>query len=602
MSSKSIPSKSSIFSGLRSTAGRWILLGILVGVVSGLGASAFFYALEWVTHTAFDTLAHAPMASPAGEEIFAPGPPAEKNNWLFFILPVIGGLISGILVYTFAPEAEGHGTDAMIDAFHNKRGVIRSRVPFVKSLATIATLGLGGSAGREGPIAQIGAGFGSWIATKFGLSARDRRIMLLAGTAGGLGAIFRSPLGGAITAIEVLYSEDFESEALIPSIISSVTAYAIFASIFGYDKIFAIPPLAWRGTQELAIYVMLGLICVPVGVFYIRAFYGMRDKVFRKLRKLPRFLLPAIGGLGVGILGLVIPEAYGSGWGTIQLALFGKLTIWMMLLIMLAKIAATSLTIGSGGSGGVFGPTLFIGGMLGGVVGQTAELMFPEVVSHTGGYVLVGMAAFFAGVANAPIGALLMVCEMTGGYDLLVPLMLVSVVAILFTRKWSIYERQVKDKFQSPAHLGDLTIDILEEMTVADAYQPDDSINPLPEGMRFGDFRRLVAGTSLSHFPVADRHGRLCGLVSLKATRPGIFEEGLDELVIISDIASPLVTVYPEDNLHEALQKLLKHSYTQVPVIEESDPNHIVGYLRHEDLIHAYHQEILRRKGPDGND
>ena len=583
--------------GRLATAPRWVLLGVLVGVVSGLGAVAFFYALETVTHFAFSTLAHSPIPVPDGEKLFHDPPAQNPVRWIFFILPVIGGLVSGFLVYRYAPEAEGHGTDAMIDAFHNKQGKIRSRVPFIKSLATLATLGLGGSAGREGPIAQIGAGFGSWVAQKFNLSVKERRILLLAGTAGGLGAIFRSPLGGAITAIEVLYSEDFETEALIPSIISSVTAYAIFASVFGFNKIFAIPDFVWTNLVELPFYVILGLLCVPFGLFYVRFFYFIRDS-FRKIR-LPKMVLPALGGLGVGLIGLFIPQAYGAGWGTIQLALVGKMAMTSMLLILVAKIITTSLTIGSGGSGGVFGPTLFIGGMLGGVVGSAVNAIFPGLLSQPEAFVLVGMSAFFAGVANAPIGAMLMSCEMTGGYDLLVPLMLVSGIAILFSRKWSIYEKQVKDKFSSPAHIGDLTINVLEEMTVQHAYREGVGTRALPNNMTFGQFRRLIVETDASYFPVQNAQGILIGTVSIKSTRSGIFEQGLDNLVLLSDIVSPVVTATPDDNLYTALVKFLKYNYNQIPVVDPEDPNKILGTLRHEDLIHAFHKEVLERKKSD---
>jgi CIC family chloride channel protein len=214
-------------------AGPIIAHSVLVGLLSGAGAIAFFYILEWMTHLAFNQGAGVQLVAPAGENLFE-GRSGLWLPWLFFLLPIVGGLVSGLIVYTWVPEAEGHGTDAMIEAFHKKRGLIRTRVPFLKAAANIATLGTGGCAGREGPIAQIGAGLGSWLAVRFGLTTRERRVLLLAGTAGGLGAIFRSPLGGALTAVEVLYREDFESEALLPSIISSVTAYAVFSSVFGY--------------------------------------------------------------------------------------------------------------------------------------------------------------------------------------------------------------------------------------------------------------------------------------------------------------------------------------------------------------------------------
>ena len=253
----------------------------------------------------------------------------------------------------------------MIRAFHRARGVVRPRVPLVKAIATIVTLSSGGSAGKEGPVAQIGGGIGSLLGTALGLNARDRRILLLAGTAGGLGAIFRAPLGSAITAIEVLYREDFESDALIPCVISSVTAYVVFVLLVGGQRIFAVPEFPLFTPIELPGYVLLALVSVPVGRVYIALFRIMRQRVFAKLPG-PRALRPMLGGLCVGAIGFFVPEAYGVGWGYLQRAIDGQIVVGALALIVAAKILATCFTVGSGGSGGVFGPTLFIGGMLGG--------------------------------------------------------------------------------------------------------------------------------------------------------------------------------------------------------------------------------------------
>jgi len=574
---------------------RWIFYSMAVGALTGLFACAFFYLLEGMRTLNFNVLAGMPLRSASSDSlVHLPTSPVARH-WVFFLLPAVGGLVSGLLVYRFAPEAEGHGTDALIDAFHNKKGEIRTPVPFVKAVATIFTLGSGGSAGREGPVAQIGGGLGSWMSRRLGFSVRDTRKLLLAGTAGGLGAIFRSPLGGAIIAIEVLYREDFESEALIPCIISSVTGYAIFSMIFGHAKILEVPAYYWRNPLELPFFAFLGLLCVPVGIFYVRVFYFARNRLFRSL-KVPRYVKPMIGGLAVGCLGLALPEVYGAGWGYLQSALNGEMTIRLMLIVALVKIAATSFTVGSGGSGGVFGPTLFIGGMLGGAVGEICHHFFPHIVTTPEIFVLVGMCAFFAGVANAPIGALLMTTEMTGSYyGLVAPLLLVSVIALLFTRKWSIYENQVTDRFDSPAHIGDLTVNILEQMRVRRIYTPEAQPMGLQSSMSFAAFRKMISETDRNYFPVYDGP-RLSGIVSLKTVRPILFEQDVDSILVVKDVSVPLVTITPEESLYSALIKFLRSGYTQLPVVDPQAPDAVLGYLRHEDLMMAYNKEILHRK------
>jgi len=576
--------------------GRLVLFSLLVGVISGLGAAAFFYALAWAKLFALEYLAGYPVLEPPGERILHVHLAGAFRPWVLFLIPAVGGLLSGLLVYTFAPEAEGHGTDAMIDAFHNKDGFIRGRVPIIKSLASIITLSTGGSAGREGPIAQIGAGFGSWLGQVFKLEARERRLLLLAGTAGGLGAIFRAPLGGALTSIEVLYKEDFETEGAITSIIASVAAYTVYTFIYGHGSIFQTPNLQFSNPKELIFYAILGVICAPLGFMYTRIFYGMRDRVFRKI-PIKKHVIPAIGGLGVGAIGLVMPEVMGGGYATIQAAILGQLSLGLMGGAIFLKMLTTSLTISSGGSGGVFGPTLFIGGMIGGVFGQVSHVLAPDIVTHPASFVLVGMASFFAGVANAPMGAMMMVCEMTGSYGLLAPLMLVSVIAILLSRHWSIYEKQVENKFHSPAHVGDMTINVLKEIHVRDIFQPEAVINALSSTMKFKDLKDVISRTRETFFPVVDENGLLTGILNLHDIRQVLFEDGLSDLVVVGELASPPVFLRPEDDLFSALSTFLDSGYGQIPVIDTQGDAGILGLLAHDDVINAYRQEILRRQG-----
>ncbi len=570
---------------------RWLVWGSIIGACSGLGAGLVFFLLEWAKFFILEYLAGYALAKPAGEHLVPFVATTPLRLWLLVLLPAIGGLISGLLVYTWAPEAEGHGTDAFIDAFHNKHGFVRTRVPFIKAIASVITLATGGSAGREGPIAQIGSGIGSWLGRTFKFNIREIRLMLLAGCAGGLGAIFRAPLGGALTSVEVLYREDLETDGVLLSIISSSVSYAIFTSIFGHQSIFAIPPIHFSSGFELFLYAVLGLICVPFGYMYVKTFYGLRDRFFRKL-PIRRALIPAVGGLLVGLIALWQPQILSGGYGTIQQALMGNLPITLMFTLAFLKIAATSFTISSGGSGGVFGPSLFIGAMLGGAVGQLAHAWFPGIVSSPGAFALVGMAAFFAGVAKAPIGALLMVCEMTGGYQLIVPIMFTSVVAILLSQHWSLYEKQVLNKFHSPAHRSDRVINILQELSVKDVHHPDASVTILPEDMTFGQLRRLITVSRESVFPVINNDFRLTGILSLREVRAVMFEESILDLLILRDLVAPPVSVAPDDSLSEALLKLLESGYGQIPI--EDNETGVIGMLSMEDLLARYHQELQK--------
>jgi CIC family chloride channel protein len=570
---------------------RWLVYGSVIGALSGLMAGLIFFLLEWTKFFALEYLAGYAMAKPAGEHLVPFAATTPLHLWLLVLLPAIGGLLSGLIVYTWAPEAEGHGTDAFIDAFHNKQGFVRARVPFIKAIASVITLATGGSAGREGPIAQIGSGIGSGLARILKLNIRERRLMLLAGCAGGLGAIFRAPLGGALTSVEVLYREDLETEGVVLCIISSSVSYAIFTGIFGHQPIFAIPSIQFSSALELLLYAVLGLVCVPFGYMYVKTFYGLRDRFFRKL-PVRRALIPAFGGLLLGLTALWQPQILSGGYGTIQKALMGELPVALMFALAFLKIAATSFTISSGGSGGVFGPSLFIGAMLGGAVGQLAHAWFPGIVSSPGAFALVGMAAFFAGVAKAPIGALLMVCEMTGGYHLIVPIMFTSVVAILLSQRWSLYEKQVLNKFHSPAHRSDRVINILQELSVKDAHRPDAAVTILPEDMTFGQLRRLITNTRESYFPVVDDRFRLIGILPLPEIRPVIFEESISDLLILRDLVSPPVSVAPDDSLSEALLKFLETGYGRIPI--EDNETGVIGMLGLEDLLARYQLELQK--------
>lgn len=584
---------------LERTGFRLLILAIPVGIVAGGGALAFYFATNSVEHLMLGKIGnfHPPLeGTPESSFTSFIDSLSVPYRWCLFLLPALGGLISGWLVYTFAPEAEGHGTDGAIEAFHRKGGVIRGRVPIIKTIASVVTIGTGGSAGREGPIAQIGAGFGSFVATKLGLSAKDRRLLLMAGMAGGIGATFRSPLGGALFAAEVLYRDpDFEHEGLIPCIISSIIAYSLFGAVTGWKPLLDTPLFHFDQPSELLLYLILGIICALFGVVYVKFFYGMRD-AFRKL-PLPNWLKPALGGLLLGILAMFVPQVLGSGYGWVQAALYGQMALWVMLVVALAKVVATSLTISSGGSGGVFAPSLVIGAMLGGTFGATAEILFPMLVQDPRAYVLVGMAGFFAGVANAPIATLIMVSELTGNYGLLAPLMLVCVVAMIVMRKNSIYEQQVACRFDSPAHLGDFVIDILEGVQIRSLSRKGKKPTLIPEGMTLPEILNKIAPAKTTYYPVVNAEEMMVGIFSMTDIRRILNDDIPPTLVIAGDIATKnVITAIPDEHLTEVMKKLTARNLDEIPVVDPEVPQKVLYMMSRRTLLAHYAEQMEKTK------
>jgi CIC family chloride channel protein len=576
------------------SSGRVVLYSAVVGVVAGLGAAGFYYALEWFKGYALGSV-EGYYPPPAGKNPIAHAPQLPGHWWAVLLVPTLGGLACGLIVYSLAPEAEGHGTDAVVRAFHSAKGRIRGRVPLIKTVASILTIGTGGSAGREGPIAQIGAGFGSFLATKLQLSDWERRLLILSGAAGGIGAIFRAPLGGALFAVEVLYaSTAIEFSAIVPCVVASVVAYSVFASIFGPGLAFSTPvALSFQGPAELPFFLVFAVFCALVGFFYVWCFYGLRDHVFRRL-PIPNHVKPALGGLLLGMLALWFPQIMAGGYGWIQQAIDGNLALSLMAALMVAKILATSLTISSGGSGGVFAPSLFIGAMLGGGFGVVCDRLFPGVAPQPEAFVLVGMGGFFAGVAKVPLTALIMVSEMSGSYSLLVPLMLVSVVNVaVLSSRWTLYEEQVSSLVDSPAHLGDYVVDVLEGMSVREVYRPERKPHLIPEDLPLPEVLRLVAGSTEAYFPVVDQQGQLVGIFSLNDIRSALVGNGAGGLVLASDLATtPVAAVTPDDNLHTVLRLYTQRHIEEIPVVRPDNARKVICMLRRGEVIAAYDKQM----------
>ncbi len=581
---------------LLARAGRWMFYFVLIGLIAGTGSILFHYLCGLGMHYFMDMIAGYRPPAPAGEHHLIPPTATPLNKWFRLLLPAAGGLFSGWLVYTFAPEAEGHGTDAAIEAYHEKGGYIRSRVPLIKTIASAVTLTTGGSGGREGPIAQIGAGFGSFLATKLNLSSRERRIMMAAGIGAGVGSIFRAPLAGALFAAEVLYRDpEFESEVIIPAGISSVVAYCLFCLVCGWGTLFDPPDFVFRNPLELGPYMVLAFVLVGTGVLYIKVFYGISG-LFHKL-SIPNHIKPALGGLCTGMIGFYLPYTLAFGYGYVQGAIHDEVAIWVLLALAIGKIFTTGFSIGSGGSGGVFGPSVVIGGAIGGVVGKVFHSIMPGVVTEPGAFVIVGMAGFFTAVSNTPISTIIFVSEMTNSYHLLLPSLLVCSVCFLISQKWSIYEKQVKSKVDSPAHAGEFMVDILQSIHVRDLMDRVKEVEHVHEEMTFAQFKKFFSETKQHYFPVMNERDRLVGIFSSTDIRGVLFAEEIEALVVMRDImTSEIIVTHPAEDLNSVLHKLTVKNIDSLPVVADDDHSVLIGMLNRREVIAFYNEQIKQMK------
>ena len=607
------------------SVGRIILLAGLVGVVAGLGAVAFQFLSHVVMKYGLELVAGYEPSGPSGEwSLFHDIRPLFGGFLPWMILAVItaGGLISGILVYSIAPEAEGHGTDAAIKAYHKNRGIIRPVVPLVKIVSSAITLGTGGSGGREGPIAQIGAGFGSYLGTLLRLSESERRMLLAAGLGAGIAAIFKAPLAGAIFAIEVLYrDEDFEAEALIPAFISCTIAYCVFALVAkygfgvgsGFEPLLSVQEgLKFNNPVLLGPLTILAAGMVAASLLYVRCFYGFQ-RLFHRLKVRPHFR-PAIGAFATGAFALAIFYAVSSlgseaqrdslnvlsfGYGILQKLLAGQFhygltaAIALLAAIGFGKILTTSLTIGSGG---VFGPSMVIGGTLGGAMGLLLQQWMPSVVTRVDVFVILGMAGFFSAAAKVPVSTIIMVSELTTSYELLLPSMWVSAIAYLLSRGWSIYQEQVPSRLHSPAHRGDFVIGVLKGIAVGKIWKPDESDarhivtfaleSPLAKVME------SIPVTTQTVFPVLDNDGNYCGLFSLNQIRRVLYEKEFGEFAIVEDVAVQSVEpVYLDTDLSTVMVGFAQVEYDELPIVD-AESRKVIGLLRRQDLLAAYNARL----------
>jgi CIC family chloride channel protein len=596
--------------------GRTLLHAAAVGVVAGLAGAAFFAGLEYFQRGVLEELAGYIPLRADGETFAASSGFSRFRPWLLVILPGLGGLACGLLT-RLAPETRGGGGDAMIEAFHYEGGFIRRRVIWVKALASVFTLGTGGAGGREGPTMQIGGALGTLVARVLNVSARERRVLLVAGVAAGISAVFRTPLGAALLAVEVLYRDGFESDALIPAVLASVVSYSVIISIFGESTLFARVPRFPFAPAQLPLFLLLALVIAAASVVFLRVYQGL-GRFFRGL-PVPPWAQPAIGGLVLGVtctpivmlvgnhlhapgqgLGLL-----GGGYGAVQMAISGSpwlpegwsAVAWLTALGA-AKLLASSITIGSGGSAGDFAPSLAIGGLLGGAFGRAAALLLHDPHISYGAFALVGMGTFYGGIAHTPLAALVLVCELAGNYDLLVPLMLTQGIAFIALRHRTLYASQVPTLRDSPVHRDALLLDVLRGMRVSELMRTD--LVPVCFQRRTSAdeiMQRVSENPEQDVFPVLDDAGELLGLVTTGTLRIMSLEFPDTRWTLAADLMQQAVSVRTDDDLRTATERMVANGLRELPILDRA--GRVIGLLDEAEVAQVYLKAAFRAESAD---
>lgn len=551
-----------------------------MGTAAGFAAVAFHALIPFIQNAAyFGTLSSA--SSSLLDRPF---------TWWVVLVPAAGGLAAGILTHFVASEARGHGVPVVMEATAMHDGRIRARVMGVQALASGITIGTGGSAGREGPIVQIGASGGSTLARLFRLPPYMTKILVACGAAGGIAATFNTPIGGVLFAIEVVLLE-LKTRSFIPLVVASVFATIVSRLFLGRRPAFDVPPYAFQHPVELLFYLLLGVCAGLVAVFFINTLYRLED--WFEGSRIPVVIRPALGGLAVGALALGLPQILGVGYDTVSAILQQHYAGPLLIGLVAAKIVAVSLTLGSGGSGGVFAPSLFLGASLGGAFGALMHQLAPSVTASPGAYALVGMAAVFAGTSRATLTAIIILFEMTQDYQIILPLMFGCVVSDLVAytvEPDSIYTRKLR--LRGIHIVQDLEPDALARIRVTDVMTREYETVLETDTVKTVFDRLLAAGRRA--LPVVDAHQQLAGIVThLDVSRA--FQEGREDEVVSAIAHRELVTAWPDQRLRDVIGEFTE--FGQLPVVDRLNPRQLLGVLTRADLLKAQPPEVRQRRG-----
>lgn len=581
MADQEISGKISIFKQIRTNEHTIMaFLGVIVGLAGGFGAVGFRYLINFIQTVSY--------GSPDELLQVVTSLPWYRVVWV----PAAGGLIVGPLIYFFAREAKGHGVPEVMESVAIQGGIIRKRLVVIKSLASAISIGTGGSVGREGPIVQIGSAIGSTIGQLLNVSADRMRTLVGCGAAAGIAATFNAPIAGSMFALEIVLG-DFGLATFSPIVISSVVATAVSRHYLGDIPAFIVPKYELVSAWEFPIYVSLGIFCAIVAVAFTKTLYWTEDR-FDAL-KFPDYLKAIIGGIVLGVAGLFVPHILGVGYGAMDMALGHKLAWWLMLTLVACKILATSITIGSGGSGGIFAPSLFIGGMAGGFFGSVVHTLLPSITAHPAAYSIVGMGAVVSGTTHGPLSAILILFEMTGDYKIILPLMAACIVASLVSRaisRDSIYTLKLLRRGIDIQEGKE--VNVLKSIAVGDVMNAN--VETIPEGLPLSQMSQRISKSKFNSFPVVNEDRKLIGILSFNDYHEAIFDENLAQLIVAKDLATANpVTVCAKDSLYAALQKISVKDFAVLPVVAPDDSAQLLGVITRRDIIGAYNKAVLKK-------
>ncbi len=557
-------------------------MAVAVGVLAGLGNVLFRGLIELFHALVFEAGWRA-LGLEAGLPVLL----------LLPLLPMAGACLLAPLDYLFPGEVMGYGLPRFLENVNLRGAIFRARTLAIKSVASAITIGTGGSAGMEGPIAQIGGALGSLVGQGLRVGSERLRTLVACGVAGGVAGTFNAPIAGVFFAHEIVLLRSFEASSFTPVVISAGIGTLVTRGIEGNRPAFHVPEYALRSYWEVPLYLFLGVLVAVAAVHFIRSFYAIGDR-FNAVR-LPRRLKPVLGAAMTGALGIALPQVLGNGYEHVERALAGNLTGWLVLFLAVAKIYATGFTLGSGNAGGVFAPSLFVGAMLGSAYGSLVTFLFPEVSAGPGAYALVGMGGFLAAATHAPMTAIFLIFEMTGSYSVILPIMFACVIGYTASRYLQRDSIDTLELARRGIHLEEgREVSVLQSIPVGDIMNRE--VETIPESMPLRQILQFIPRSRHVTFPVVDAGGRLAGILSLQDFREIAYEEGLEDLIVAGELSTPdVVTVFPDESLRDALARIGFRNIEHLPVVSREDPGRVLGMLSRRDVVSAYNKALIDR-------